>query len=107
MTHYTRHPGAMGLHSDGTTSGLPTTRQVTLRSINTSPLLKVYLQESGGYEASLPRLAVRYNPSAWSPAPAAGPYLPRTSAFVLHAGVPFPFSIRRLWSRIEMLSCLS
>ena len=56
-------------------------------------------------EASLPGLAVRYYPSAWSPALAAGPYLRRTRVSVPHAGVPFPFSTRRPWTVVEPLSC--
>jgi hypothetical protein len=58
---------------------------------------------TAGYEVSLAHFALGYNPLEWPPAPAAGLYLPTTSASVLHAGAPFPFSTPRLWSRIEML----
>src|SRR6202790_1793139 len=87
--------------------GLPTTHQVTPPihqhfAVTQGP----FCEGSGGYEASLPRFALGYNPLEWSPALAAGPYLPRTSVSVLHAGVPLPFSIRQPWSRSETQSCL-
>ena len=47
--------------------------------------------------------AVRYNPSAWLPAPAAGRYVLRTPVCVLPAGVPFPFPTRRPWSQVALL----
>jgi hypothetical protein len=46
-------------------------------------------------KGSLRLLALRYNPSKWLPAPAAGPYVLRMSAFVLLAGGLYPLSTRR------------
>src|SRR5580704_13650124 len=50
---------------------------------------------------------ILYNPSPWSPAPAAGLHLLTPSVSVLHAGVPLPVSTRRLLSRMRLPSCLS
>ncbi len=52
------------------------------------------------HDASLPRVAVGYNPSAWSPAPAAGRYVLTTPVCVLPVGGPSPFPTRRPWSQM-------
>jgi hypothetical protein len=80
---------------------IQTTRQVTPAIPQTLRRYPRSFVGSCGYEVSLARFALGYNPLEWSPAPVAGLYLPRTSASVPHAGAPLPVSTRRLWNRIE------
>jgi hypothetical protein len=55
--------------------------------------------------AGIQAIPVRYNPCAWLPALAAGPYLPRVSVSVLPAGVSSVFLTHPPWSRIERSLC--